>query len=722
MDAIKAAKAHLAGTGAVTPFLVAFDAASDLRSLVEELASCTIIRMSDACPSPDAMPDIDALVEKLVKTRGKVLLLGVGEYAELVGGKEFVQRIYGFEGSGARIVAPLWKGHSFLAEATKNDPRVAGRRGAAFPETGLHWTANVYRKRLLAKPDANGFKALLRRLEDGYDGIVNAVTSVVPLDSNWCRKIDSPYQIYHARHPQSEVPESMFPEKEWIRFLDADRVKDENIASADGLLRVLEEGADNPYLALAASKTERLADWRRNLLTAILDVPADDERFQAFYAARKKLLGWATPEDIADYLRESRIVADPAVRLRYLTDATAAEREEIMALVAQAGTVPDVVKTVYPALWDYWRTFSFSSKGELDDMLSSYFRDYKRQKVAGCIEDRFSEMVRDLAEDRPQFVLPYREDILESIGSANAVLCWVDALGCEFLGFIQAAAERFGLKIKVTPARAKLPSITSVNRGFFDNWQGKKMQPVSRVDKIKHGDFERANPETPSNVAAELPHELAVLDETMRSIAATLRKNPGRKVVLTGDHGATRLAVLSGRETVWEMPEKGKHHGRCCRKSEFKGVLPPCVTESDNEEWHVLAGYDRFKGGRKGDVEVHGGATLEDMVVPVVELELLDRDLRVKLLEDRFRVTFRDSEITLTLFCSSPLSAPVLEIGGVRYSATASGEGSGRYAVRIPKPAAGEHPAAVFDGDTKVADVKFFVVSGGAQINTDIFG
>ena len=261
----------------------------------------------------------------------------------------------------------------------------------------------------------------------------------------------------------------------------------------------------------------------------------------------------------------------------------------------------------------------FSSKSELDDILSSYFRDYKRQKVAGCIEDRFAEMVRDLAEDRPQFVLPSREDILESIGSANVVLCWVDALGCEFLGFIQAAAERFGLKIKVTPARAKLPSITSVNRGFFDDWQGMKMQPVGRIDKIKHGDFERANPEMPSNVAAELPHELAVLDETMRSIAATLRKNIGRKVVLTGDHGATRLAVLSGRETVWEMPEKGKHHGRCCRKSEFKGVLPPCVTESDDETWHVLAGYDRFKGGRMGDVEVHGGATIEEMVVPVVE-------------------------------------------------------------------------------------------------------
>lgn len=722
MDAIKAAKEHLAGNGASTPFFVAFDAADDLRALAAALASCTVVRTSDACPAPDAMPDLDALARKLAETRGKVLLLGVGEYAALAGGPQFIQSIFGFERSAAKIVAPIWRGHAFLSAAMKTDPRVAGRRGAAFPETGHHWTAYVYRKRFLAKPDTNGFKALLRCLEDGCDGIVNAVTSVVPLDSNWCRKIDSPYQIYRARHPQSEVPESMFPEKNWMRFLDENRAKDESIASADGLLRVLEEGPNDPYLDFAASKTERLADWSRNLLTAILDIQVGDDRFQAFYTARKKNLGWATPEDVADYLRESRIFEDPAMRLRYLTDTTAAEREKIMALVAEAGTVPDAVKTVYPALWDYWHMFSFSGSGDLDARLSSYFREYKRQKVLGILEDSFSDMVRDLAEERPQFELPTRESVLENIGCANVFLCWVDALGCEFLGYIQTAAQRLGLKIKVTPSRAKLPSITSVNRGFFDDWQGEKMQPVDRVDKIKHGDFERANPDTPFNVAAELPHELAVLDETMHSIAATLRQNPDRKVVLTGDHGATRLAVLSGRETIWEMPEKGKHHGRCCRKKEFNGVLPPCVTESDDEAWHVLAGYDRFKGGRKGDMEVHGGATLEEMVVPVIELELLDRHLRVKLLEDRFKVTFRDSEITLTIFCSSSLSAPALEIGGVRHPATASGERPGLYTVRIPKPTAGDHSAAVFDGDTKVADVKFSVISGGAQINNDIFG
>lgn len=43
-----------------------------------------------------------------------------------------------------------------------------------------------------------------------------------------------------------------------------------------------------------------------------------------------------------------------------------------------------------------------------------------------------------------------------------------------------------------------------------------------------------------------------------------------------------------------------------------------CATE-ENGFW-CLANYDRFKGGRKANVEVHGGASLEEVAVPIVEI------------------------------------------------------------------------------------------------------
>lgn len=718
MEPIRAANNYLSTQEPKTPFFVAFDTASDLGALRDALSSFAVWRVSDFCPTPDALPDIDALFGKMQVATGKILLLGAGEYAALSGDADFVKKLFGVSLAKARVVVPLWRGHDFLEEAVQSDPRVAGRRGAEFPETRCHWTANVFRKGLVKQPDADGFQELLHKLEAGCDGEVGAVTSVVPLEADWCRKIESAFMVYKTRHPQSQVPEKMFSESEWAKLLDAERIGDEALWSADRFLALLEEGTDNPYLQFALSKTERFADWRKNILCAILDVPSDDGRFFQLYNARKKLLHAMDPDDVAEFLEESRIVADPALRLRYLTDATMAERTVIVRLVVEAGRIPDGTGAVYPALEDYWLNFEFSGGDDLAALLTDYFRDYKRQKVLNRVEPAFEERVRDLAEDRPQFKLPTRESVLEGLDKNGAVLCWVDALGCECLGFIRATAEQLGLKLKVTPTRAKLPSLTSVNRGFFDGWQGPKMEKVERLDAIKHGDFTGGgSAEAPTH----LPYELDVVEETMKSIAARLRKTPGSKIVLTSDHGSTRLAVIAARETVWEMPEKGKHGGRCCKKSEFDGALPGCVTASDDEKWHVLAGYDRFKGGRKGDVEVHGGATLEEMVVPVVELELLDRNLHVRLVEDHFKVTFRDDGITLRLFCTAPLSSPVIETDGTRYPAAEDAQKNGRYSVRLPKPMSGEHVASVFDGDTKVGEVRYSVVSGGAQIRNDDF-
>ena len=112
---------------------------------------------------------------------------------------------------------------------------------------------------------------------------------------------------------------------------------------------------------------------------------------------------------------------------------------------------------------------------------------------------------------------------------------------------------------------------------------------------------------------------------------------------------------------------------------------------------------------------------MEEMVVPVIEFELLDKNVRVRLLEEELKVTFRDTEITLQLFCASTLMSPSVRFDGINYMAVADGNETGRYLVRIPKPAAGEHVAMVYDGDTKINDVRFSVKSGGAQIRKDDF-
>lgn len=92
---------------------------------------------------------------------------------------------------------------------------------------------------------------------------------------------------------------------------------------------------------------------------------------------------------------------------------------------------------------------------------------------------------------------------------------------------------------------------------------------------------------------------------------------------------ASRLAVIHETENLWEMASNGKHSGRCCPKSEID-ERPDSAT--DAEDFWALANYDRFKGSRKANVEVHGGATLEEIAVPIIEISYLNAAIEVKIM------------------------------------------------------------------------------------------
>ena len=82
---------------------------------------------------------------------------------------------------------------------------------------------------------------------------------------------------------------------------------------------------------------------------------------------------------------------------------------------------------------------------------------------------------------------------------------------------------------------------------------------------------------------------------------------------MTSDHRASLLAVMFGRENKFKMKSVGEHGGRCCPAND--------IDEKN---------YDRFAGGRLSSVEVHGGATLEETLVPVIEFSLPNAEIEVK--------------------------------------------------------------------------------------------
>ena len=721
---IKNVRDYLARPEADYPYFIAFDTEDDLKCLENEFTVCHKERTSDFCPKDDAFPDIDRLFTWIQQDYSKSsILLGVGEYVSLSGHEHFIGRLFDVRlPRGKKIVIPLWNGYSFLEQRKKQDLRVDFLRFSEFDPQKKYWSIRLLPTNIKLHIDATNFKSILKCLEDGYGKELSA-TTVIRLNSKWVHVITSAYELYCEKNPAAhDIPKELFTDSQWELFLDDKRPHDASIWSADNLLKLkLSHSKLDEYMEHVLSKTEFYADFKNNILLSILDFRKSDQHFHIIYGQWKTQMEKFPLPEIRYYILESRRM-DGLEQLNYLTGNTMDEKLEIIHAISKSKSKPLDISSIYPQLNDYLNDFKFNipENKSLADLLTEYFSRYKLEKIFNQVSPLFREKVENIAEERPYYSLPTRGSVLEKLKSPKTHLFWLDAMGCEYLGFIQKKAEELELKLKVYATRAKLPTLTSINKDFYEEWNTGTKEQSKKLDEIKHGDFDDCGYDR-GDQPLELARELEVMESVMSSIASRLKEGKSKKVVLTSDHGATRLAIISGNETLWEMPEKGKHGGRCCRTNEFDDDLPPCVTHDDDNEWNVLANYNRFKGGRQADVEVHGGATLEEIVVPVIEFEVADQSIHVELMTKEFKTSFKDETIKLVLFCIQPLSDVSVDFEGQRYLGKRLPENNQKYEIILPKPKVGDYSATVYDGDSRIGEVVFSVKISGMGVKKDDF-
>ena len=113
--------------------------------------------------------------------------------------------------------------------------------------------------------------------------------------------------------------------------------------------------------------------------------------------------------------------------------------------------------------------------------MTEYFDAYKNQKITNTLEDDFLAKVEDFAQNRKYNRLPTRNEVIDRLDKTDTYLLWLDALGVEYLAFISNLVRTRGLSLSINIARSELPTITSMNRGFFDDWQGSKKEKKRRT-------------------------------------------------------------------------------------------------------------------------------------------------------------------------------------------------------------------------------------------------
>ena len=477
-------------------------------------------------------------------------------------------------------------------------------------------------------------------------------------------------------------------------------------------MRVFGEGSGT-YLGFSLDQTTSCEAWIRRVYHALADVARSDDRFESFFAQRLELLK-LLPANSTEMQFYCQSVAERYGKdaVYYLSDSTDHERRQWMKTIDENDwTDAEIEKAIAHAsreLSYYIEPFVFDSHNShlkndnisLADDLTYYFNRYKYQKIRNCIDDDFIEYVDKYAIERPYNKLRCRSAVTRTIDKEGVQAYFIDALGAEHLGYIQAKCREYGMISDIQIVRCELPSITSINKEFKERFE---TRDVKDLDDLKHHStiylYERCQ------LPIHLFEELKVIDKELRNIRDLLRSHGAQKAVIFSDHGASRLAVIYKHENEKiELEEKGKHSGRCCR-CEQNPNLDQAAYENG---WAVLANYERFKGGNKAQVEVHGGASLEEVVVPIVTLTLRPEKVEYHLVDQK--VKYSQGKVTLALCCNMPMNAPRIQIEGVFYEgALDSDRRTARFDVDQHTKAQA-YRATVWEGNTNTGQVFDFVV------------
>ena len=719
-SALRAAIAYLDDKDKRTcPFFVSVDDSAESSWFVSYLVrerNVTCIHLHEFCKEEDSFPDFDSLLERLRTSHGTMMLLGLGDAVRLFAPDaiEMLRDIV----LQAKVIVPCSGSRAELRRIAEYDPKFAERQ-VVFARSGSAHPVQIYPPGLDVEA-VHGVRNLLKSLEYGGPETIRVLTSQKLHDVTIIRSAYDAWKIDHAGEPFTE--EMLSPEQ-WQDFLKNSELEGYSIDHWRTFLKLKKSPPlVGSYLSFVSCRVNNASEWRNEIVRAILDVPRTDCRFARFIAERKQLLSelvgpyWNDAEG-AEFVAFAKKI-QPDDRYAYFTDRTASERQAIIESITDRGTIPPDVECYDPRLADYLRTFSFS--GVDGDFWTDYFARYKCCKMRNAIDVEFLQIVEDEARSRGHLLrLPTRGSVLDRLKRGKTGLFWLDALGCEYLGYIQARAKAHRLSIRVTLSRANLPTLTCYNKDFYDDWPSAPKTLSKELDEITHDGAKGFDYQT-NHKPIHLVAELDAVERAIEWIAVKLKGRETRRIVLVSDHGASRLAVIHEKDTGWEMGTKGEHSGRCCPKDEIYGI-PECATEemaSDGKSYWVLANYDRFKGGRKASVEVHGGASLEEVVVPVIEFTLATRVT----IENRTPVVrLGNAAPTLTLFSPDVLEGATLITDGSRYPVSPPDANGLMFVALRGMKRAGEHKAVVLVGDDEVASFSFKVEGRAARIVNDDF-
>ena len=368
------------------------------------------------------------------------------------------------------------------------------------------------------------------------------------------------------------------------------------------------------YAARCAKKSSSPEEFVIQIYEQIFSCAAE-KSFDELCKERQEILSLMKiipPESFLERVRQS----DKRLALKILTDNSHAERLLIFETLQkfrlnECDLVQEILQRIFPPLAKY---LSGAGNEILTSEQTEYFRRYRWLKVTNHLTEDFNRRVTEIAKNTGKniYALPARNEIVTEEYSNDTAVLFVDGLGAEYLNFLaedfESLTENFSVKYRV--GRCNLPSVTESNKDFL---QGKNVFcEILDLDNLKH-----TNLNYPENILGELEFLVTLKEKFLRAV------DKFKKVILSSDHGTSRLAVLA-RQTKFDnaFPSEGRQiykSGRFADAIAGDEKIFPNASEYDRKI--IFADYSRFIQKGSPGSEIHGGATLEEILVPVITIE-----------------------------------------------------------------------------------------------------
>lgn len=634
------------------------DVKKQIISLAEEF-----LYLSKFCAGEDTTPNINRLRTEIKKATKSQFVTPFSEYLRIIPEKaatiieQFIRADYRNNDSGKlRIYFLMYRMKGLLRTIPNDDPRA--RNCIVLYETyeESDYKLTIVQKDLgirLSGNEIDGFKNYLSYWEANPDNpLILYTDNAIHFEKNHffddVRVIVSPYDIIKYKFGiNSAIDEELGATEDWnqlVKLIAENRSFEQTCHFYFSVPKYSSElfqqwndldsfgkwflwlwtkiQTGRGYEIDCAKHSARCEEFVNELFCRILLFLKSKDFIQIYHERRRLLKYLQRPP--TDIFWEKINDITPQEALSCLTNLTDIERKSVFDIIAtlpyeKKQAILSVLRYVYPQLYFYLRNDDQSNVASLTEKHELYFSEYKWLKATNNITEGFIKKVQNIAMEKGTsvFELNSRNQYVTKHYDEDTTILFVDGMGAEYIDYLAHVFSDIDHKHYSTTFEigfCNLPSITEMNKDFMNDRN--VSEPLIReLDELKHG-----NHEYPESIIKQLD----ILDGLKDKVLGLLTGNI-RKVILTSDHGTSRLAVVV-RNTKYDqvIPKPDDlevyKYGRYADSSENDDLYPTAIYINDTL---IFADYSRFVQKGTPIDEIHGGASLEEWLVPIITIERL---------------------------------------------------------------------------------------------------